>query len=124
VIVTVIKPVLTMAKAVSPLGSQLPGTDLTFTSTLTNIGSASASSVAIVDSIPSWVQFKVSTASATFPAGVTATPTYSNDGGATWLYAPVSGACSAPAGFDRCVNRIKWTLSAALSSTAPNNQGT
>ena len=63
-IVTVIRPVLSIGKAVSPAGSPLPGTDLTFTSTLTNSGSASASSVAIVDSIPSWVQYKLATASA------------------------------------------------------------
>src|SRR5438876_3743968 len=26
---------------------------------------------------------------------------YSNDGGSTWTYVPVSSACSAPAGYDR-----------------------
>jgi uncharacterized repeat protein (TIGR01451 family) len=123
-IVTVIRPVLTIGKVVSPAGSPLPGTDLTFTSTLTNSGSASASSVAIMDSIPSWVQYKLATASATLPAGVTAAIEYSSDGGTTWTYTPASGACSAPAGFDRCVNRIRWRLLAALSSVAPNNQGT
>jgi uncharacterized repeat protein (TIGR01451 family) len=123
-IVTVIRPVLSIGKVVSPAGSPLPGTDLTFTSTLTNSGSASASSVAIVDSIPTWVQYKLATASATLPAGVTAAIEYSSDGGTTWTYTPASGACSAPAGFDRCVNRIRWRLLAALSSVAPNNQGT
>jgi uncharacterized repeat protein (TIGR01451 family) len=123
-IVTVVRPVLAIGKAVSPTGSQLPGTDLTFTSTLTNTGSASASSVVIADSIPSWVQYKLATASATLPAGVTAAIEYSSDGGTTWTYTPASGACSAPVGFDRCVNRIRWRLLAALSSIAPNNQGT
>jgi uncharacterized repeat protein (TIGR01451 family) len=123
-IVTVIKPVLTISKGVSPPGSPLPGTSITFTSTLTNTGSASAASVAIVDSIPSWVEYKVASSSTTLPAGVSAAIEYSNDGGLTWLYTPVSGACSATAGFDRCVNRIRWRLLAALSSVAPNNQGT
>lgn len=123
-IVTVIKPVLSIAKAVSPPGSPLPGANITFTSTLTNSGTASASSVAIVDSIPSWVEYKVASSSTTLPAGVTAAIEYSNDGGLTWTYAPASGACSATAGFDRCVNRIRWRLLAALSSVAPNNQGT
>ena len=123
-VVTVAKPVITIGKAVSPLGSPPPGTSLTYTSTLTNSGTASASSVAVVDSIPTTVDYKMASASATLPAGVTAAIEYSNNGGATWTYVPASGACSAPVGFDRCVNRIRWRLLAALSSVAPNNQGT
>ncbi|HZI40694.1 MAG TPA: hypothetical protein VFD67_03305 [Gemmatimonadaceae bacterium] len=123
-VVTVMKPVLTLAKAVSPAGSPLPGASITFTSTLTNTGTASASSVAIVDSIPSWVEYKVASSSTALPAGVTAAIEYSSDGGLTWTYTPASGACSATAGFDRCVNRIRWRFLAALSSVAPNNQGT
>lgn len=122
-VVTVMKPVLGIAKSVSPGGSPLPGANITFTSTLTNSGTASASSVAIVDSIPSWVEYKVASSSTTLPAGVSAAIEYSNDGGITWTYVPASGACSATAGFDRCVNRIRWRLLAALSSVAPNNQG-
>ena len=57
-------------------------------------------------------------------AGVTAAIEYSSDGGVTWTYVPVSAGCNAPAGFDRCVNRIRWRLLTALSSVAPNNQGT
>lgn len=123
-VVTVIRPVITIGKAVSPGGSPGPGTDLTFTSTLTNAGTASASSLAIVDSIPTFVQYKLASATATLPAGMSATIKYSSDGGLTWTYTPVSGACSAPAGFDRCVNRIQWTIPQPLSSVAPNNSGT
>jgi uncharacterized repeat protein (TIGR01451 family) len=122
-IVTVIRPSITVSKSVNPSGNSPPGTDLTFTSRVTNIGSASASSLAVVDSIPSWVQFKVASASNTLPAGVTAATEYSSDGGVTWTYVPASGACSAPAGYDRCVNRIRWRFLAALSSTAGSNQG-
>ncbi len=123
-VVTVIRPVITISKAVSPNGAPTPGTDLTFTSTVTNTGSASASSLAVVDSIPATVQYKVASTSATLPAGVTAAIEYSSDGGVTWTYVPVSAGCSAPPGFDRCVNRIRWRLLTALSSVAPNNQGT
>jgi uncharacterized repeat protein (TIGR01451 family) len=123
-VVTVIRPSITVGKSVNPSGNSPPGTDLTFTSTVTNVGTASASNLALVDSIPSWVQFKVGTASNTLPAGVTAATEYSNDGGVTWTYTPVSGGCAAPAGFDRCVNRIRWRLLAALASSAGSNQGT
>jgi hypothetical protein len=70
------------------------------------------------------VQYKLASTSATLPAGVTVVIEYSNDGGTTWTYSPISTGCSAPIGYDRCVNRIRWRLQAALSSTAPNNQGT
>lgn len=123
-IVRVVKPTITIGKAITPAGSPVPGTNLTFKSTVTNVGNASASGMAIVDSIPTVVQFKVSSASTTLPAGVTAAIEYSNDGGLTWTYAPASGGCSAPAGYDRCVNRIRWRFLAALSSTAGSNQGT
>jgi uncharacterized repeat protein (TIGR01451 family) len=123
-IVTVTRPVISIGKAVAPGGTPVPGTNLTFTSTVTNVGGASAASLAVVDSIPTSVQYKLASASATLPAGVTVAIEYSNDGGTTWTYVPVSTGCSAPVGFDRCVNRIRWRLLAALSSTAPNNQGT
>lgn len=122
-VVTVIRPSITVAKAVSPSGNSPPGTDLTFTSTVTNVGTASASNLALVDSIPTYVQFKVGSAANTLPAGVTAATEYSSDGGVTWTYVPASGACSAAVGFDRCVNRIRWRLLAALGSTAGSNQG-
>lgn len=123
-VVTVIRPVISIAKAVSPGGTPVPGTNLTFTSTVTNVGGASAASVAVVDSIPTSVQYKLASAAATLPAGVTVLIDYSSDGGTTWAYTPISAGCSAPLGFDRCVNRIRWRLQAALPSTAPNNQGT
>lgn len=122
-IVTVIRPSITVSKSVSPSGNSPPGTDLTFTSTVANVGTASASNLALVDSIPTYVQFKVGTAANALPAGLTAATEYSSDGGVTWTYTPVSGACSAPAGFDRCVNRIRWRFLAALASTAGSNQG-
>jgi uncharacterized repeat protein (TIGR01451 family) len=123
-IVTVIRPVISIAKGVAPGGTQVPGTNLTFTSTVTNVGGASASSLAVVDSIPTSVQYKLASTSSTLPAGVTVLIDYSNDGGTTWTYTPISAGCSAPIGYDRCVNRIRWRLQAALSATAPNNQGT
>jgi uncharacterized repeat protein (TIGR01451 family) len=122
-VVTVIRPSITVSKTVTPPGSSTPGTDLTFSSTVTNVGSASASNLALVDSIPAYVQFKVASASNALPAGLSAATEYSNDGGTTWTYVPASGGCSAPAGYDRCVNRIRWRFLSALSNAAPGNQG-
>ncbi len=120
---TVIRPGVSVLKGVSPNGTQLPGTDLTYTVTLTNAGSAPAAGLVTVDTLSSNVMFKVGSVVSNLPAGLTATPAYSNDGGLTWTYVPASQACAAPAGFDGCVNRVRWTLGGTLSSVAPDNTG-
>jgi uncharacterized repeat protein (TIGR01451 family) len=121
--VTVIRPSTTLSKGVSPSGTQLPGTDLTYTVTLTNVGSASAATVVVVDTIPTTVDLKLGSVVTNLPAGISVAVEYSNDGGSTWTYTPASGACSAPAGYDRCVNRIRWRLLDPLLSVPPDNTG-
>jgi trimeric autotransporter adhesin len=122
--VTVVRPSMTIAKTVSPTGTRPPGTDLTYVVTITNNGSSNAASVVAVDTLPATVQFKVGSGASSLPSGISVVVDYSNDGGATWTYTPASGACSAPAGYDRCVNRVRWRLQNPLSSTPPNNTGT
>jgi uncharacterized repeat protein (TIGR01451 family) len=120
--VTVARPSLTVSKGVSPSGTQPLGTDLTYTTTVTNGGTSNANSVVLVDSLGSTVQFKMGSVTNGLPVSVVVE--YSNNGGSTWTYTPASGACGAPAGYDRCVNRVRWTLQSALSFTGPNNTGT
>ncbi|PYP70110.1 MAG: hypothetical protein DMD36_07640 [Gemmatimonadetes bacterium] len=108
----------------SPSGSVVPGTVLNYAVTVTNSGTSNAAQVALVDTLPAALQFKVGSVSATLPTGVTAVLAYSKDGGATWAYAPASAACGAPAGYDACVNRIRWQLQNPLSYSAPDNAGT
>ena len=122
-VLTVIRPTLTTGKAVTPTGTQVPGTDLTYTITFTNAGSAVAVSAVIVDTLPGQVDFKVGSVVNNPPTGVSVAVEYSNNGGSTWTYVPASGACAAPAGYDRCVNRVRWRLLNDLSSTPPNNTG-
>ena len=124
VVLAAAKPNLTMGNAVAPPGTSPPGTDLTYTLTMTNNGGDNATSVVVVDTLAPTVQFKVGSVANTLPAGVTVVVAYSNDGGATWTYLPASGACSAPASYDRCVNRVRWTFQNPFSPTAPNNTAT
>ena len=121
VFLQVIKPSLSNDKSVSPSGTVAPGTDLTYTVTVTNGGTADALAAEVVDSIPPELDFLVGSVSETLPAGVTVTLEYSNDDGSTWSYVPSSGACGAPAGYDRCVDRIRWTFQNPFVSTAPDN---
>jgi len=120
-IVTVVRPSLTIGKAVSPNGSVAPGTVLNYALTITNSGTSNAAGVALVDTLAPAVQLKVGSVATTLPAGMSALLQYSSDGGATWAYVLASGACGAPTGYDRCVNRIRWQLQNALSYSAPDN---
>ena len=124
VTVTVVRPRLTIGRAVSPSGSLAPGTVLNYALTITNGGTSNAAAVSLVDTLPSALQFKVGSVATTLPAGVSAGLQYSSDGGVTWTYVPVSAACGAPSGYDRCVNRIRWQLQNPLSYSAPDNAGT
>jgi uncharacterized repeat protein (TIGR01451 family) len=119
-VVTVIRPSVTVVKAVKPGGTAPPGTDLTYTVTLTNTGTENAVNVVHVDSLAAQIGFKVGSVSTTLPGGVTGTVAYSNDG-TTWTYVPVSAGCSAPAGYDYCVRDIRLSLGNPLSHVGPNN---
>ncbi len=121
VFIEVVKPNLTVGKAVTPNGTQLPGTDLTYTVTITNDGTDDAASVVVLDSVPAELDFKVGSVVNSLP--VTATVEYSNDAGSSWTYVPVSAGCGAPATYDACVTHIRWTLDTHLSYVGPNNTG-
>ena len=115
---------LVLSKAVSPTGSQLPGTDLTYTVTFTNSGGAAASSFVIGDAVPANTDFKVgSVTNSLGTTGLTVVVAYSNNNGSTWTYVPVSAGGGAPAGYDRNVTNVRWTFSGSLSQTSPNNTG-
>lgn len=55
---SVTSPILSMVKEVSPTGAQPPGTELTYTITVTNIGSGLAKNVVATDPIPAHTSYK------------------------------------------------------------------
>jgi uncharacterized repeat protein (TIGR01451 family) len=108
---TCIAPNLAMAKSVD-LANAFPGQDVTYTVVASSTGLSDATSIVVVDSIPGDTGLRVG--SVTFSPGttsLTSVVSYSNDNGATWTYAPASGSCGAPAGYDYCVTHVRWTLS-------------
>jgi hypothetical protein len=111
-------PNVGLVKDVTPLGDQQPGTELTYTVTFTNSGSIGAQSLVISDPNPNdvnpakrvFVNLDYKLGSAAISSPWTATIEFSNDGGATWSYTPVSAGGGAPSGYDRAVTNIRWSL--------------
>jgi uncharacterized repeat protein (TIGR01451 family) len=117
-------PNVGLSKSVSPSGSQIPGTDLAYTISFSNGGTAVAQSLVISDPIPNNTDFKVGSVTSNLgTTGLTDVVAYSNNGGSTFVYTPVSGGGGALAGYDRNVTNIRWTFAGNLSQTSPNNTG-
>jgi uncharacterized repeat protein (TIGR01451 family) len=110
---------------------QSPGTDLTYQVVFTNTGSEAASSLIMLDAIPTSTDFKIGSATiASGTTGLTFVIEYSSNydpaspASATWTYTPASGAGGAPTGYDRNVKAVRWRVTAGtLSRTAPDNTG-
>ncbi|NIM18793.1 MAG: hypothetical protein GTO51_00860 [Candidatus Latescibacteria bacterium] len=109
---------LQLTKSVNPVGNQIPGTELTYTTDYQNIGTDSLTSVIVYDAIPTFTQFRVGSASTGVPpASITSiTPEYSDDGGATWTYVPVSGGGGAPANFDANVTNVRFVMVGSIAA--------
>ncbi|PYS68403.1 MAG: hypothetical protein DMF69_20325, partial [Acidobacteria bacterium] len=118
-------PSVGLVKSVSPTGIQPPGTDLAYSVVFTNSGSGIAASVEISDPIPPNTDYKVGSETHNVgTSGLAVAVTYSNDGGVSYTYAPVSSGGGAPAGYDRNVTNIRWTFTGSLTQISPNNSGT
>jgi uncharacterized repeat protein (TIGR01451 family) len=115
-------PSLTIVNGVAPPGTAAPGTDLTYSVTFTNVGGSAAQSLVLIDSVPGNADFKVGSVTNNLgTTRLTVAVAYSNNGGTTWTYTPVSGGGGAPAGYDRVVTHVRWSFTGNLSQTAPNN---
>jgi hypothetical protein len=106
-------PNVTLTASVSPTGTAAAGADLVYTISFSNTGTGAAFAFVIADPITNNLG----------TTGLTPTLAYSNDGGTTWTYTPVSAAGGAPAGYDRSVTHVRWSFAANLSQTSPNNSG-
>jgi uncharacterized repeat protein (TIGR01451 family) len=117
-------PVIELVKSVDASGTALPGADLGYTVSFTNSGASSAQNFVLTDPVPANTDFKVGSAAQSLGnTGLGIAVSYSNDNGTSWIYVPVSGGGSAPAGYDRNVTHIRWAFAGNLSQTAPSNNG-
>ncbi len=117
-------PNVMLTASVTPTGAVQPRTDLVYTIGFSNVGGSAAFEFVITDPIPANTDFKLgSVTSSLGTTGLTPTLAYSNNGGATWTYTPLSAAGGAPTGYDRNVTHVRWSFAASLSQTSPNNGG-
>jgi uncharacterized repeat protein (TIGR01451 family) len=108
-----------------------PGTDINYTVVFTNLGGGTLQNIVLVDpdaastlKINDNTDFKVGSVSTNLgTTGLTVVVAYSNDGGATFTYTPVSGGGGAPVGYDRNVTHVRWSFAGTLSKTSPNHTG-
>jgi uncharacterized repeat protein (TIGR01451 family) len=118
--VTVIgQPGITLTKVVSPEQYVRPGEELTYTITFENVGSADAYEIVVTDHLPQHILLHLGSIQITVPGGIPVALDYFADD--EWSPAPPAGGCSAPAGYDACVSRLRWSLEQPL---APGGRGT
>jgi len=124
-ITTIVAGNLVLNKSVNPSGNQVPGTELTYRTDYSNVGIGNMDTIVIFDAMPSWTQYRVGSASSgTLAAGITAiTIEFSNDGGTTWIYVPVSTGGGAPANFDANVTNVRWVLTGTLAGGSGTADG-
>lgn len=130
-IVVSLPPTLALAKCrqmgascLNTVTAASPDTDVVYVINFSNTVGAPATNFVITDQIPTNTDFKIGTSTVTLgTTGLTVATTYSNDGGTTWTYTPVTGGGGAPAGYDRAVTHIRWSFGGSLTSVSPNNAG-
>lgn len=118
-------PLLKLSKTANPVTAP-PGGVVTYTLSATNTGTASATSVVLSDHLGPFSQLSLNAFGAgvlfqfsdgTPSSGLTlGTPVYSNDGGATFVYTPISGGGGAPPGFDGNVTDWRIPMSGSMAA--------
>ncbi|MDF1820861.1 MAG: DUF11 domain-containing protein [Alcanivoracaceae bacterium] len=124
-------PELTVTK-VSSSANVDPGSAVRFTVSISNIATVAATNVAVEDQLPQFVAFAINTFGAATPfrftdgatpSGLTlGTPSYSDDGGITYTYTPMSGGGGAPAGYDANVTHFRVPMTGTMNANGASFQ--
>lgn len=116
-------PELTVVKVASSATAN-PGSTVTYTSTVSNASNAAAHNVVLRLALDRFTALRLNTYGVNqhtqFNAGSSGLTsnaiTYSNDGGATFTYVPVSGGGGAAAGFDANVTTVHVTTNGSMAT--------
>jgi len=111
-----------VVKSASPSPSVNPGQVVTYTVLVTNTGAGAATNVVLTDNLSPYLSWGI--AGFTFTpstSGLTlGTPDFSQNNGASWGYAPVSGAGGAPAGYDATVTNWRIPMTGSMNANGAN----
>jgi len=99
-----------------------PGDVVTYSLLLTNTGLGYATNVLLSNFLGGYVSWQLDSLALTDASCGLAlgTASYSNDGGTSWTYTPVSGAGGAPAGYDNFVTNWKLPLPGNMTPYGPS----
>ena len=123
-IFTVARPILTLVKS-ADTATAAPGQVVTYTVRSANTGNDQATVVVLQDRLSPYTALRLNFNGSgptpfAFNPGATglsiATIAYSNDGGTTFTYTPVSGGGGAPPGFDALVDAWRITMSGSMNT--------
>jgi hypothetical protein len=116
---------LELVMTMTPLGDQTQCAELAYEMDYRNISKSLLVNLIIQNPIPESTAYRVgSTSRGTPPRTITeVTPLYSDDGGLTWNYNPVSGGGGAPANYDASVTHVRFMMSGVLAPGAESTVG-
>ncbi len=115
---------LELTMTITPVAENRDNAELAYRMDYRNVSDHLLVNLVIQNPVPAHTQFRVGSATKGTPpeAIIEVTPLFSNDGGLTWNYNPVSGGGGAPASYDANVTHVRFMLGGVLtpgmSSTA------
>lgn len=116
---------LELTMKITPVAENKVTAELAYQMDYRNISEHLLVNLVIQNPIPEHAQFRVGSATkGTPPQAITEiTPLYSNDGGLTWNYNPVSGGGGAPTLYDANVTHVRFMLGGVLTPGMSSTTG-
>jgi hypothetical protein len=116
---------LELTMTITPVGDDHENAELAYEMDYRNVSNNLLVNLVIQNPIPVHAQFRVgSTSNGAPPAEITEVmPLFSNDGGKTWNYNPVSGGGGAPALYDANVTHVRFMLNGVLTPGTSSQKG-
>jgi hypothetical protein len=116
---------LELTMTITPDAGSKDHAELAYELDYKNISTNLLVNLVIENPIPEHAQFRVGSATkGTPPDAITeVTPLFSNDGGRTWNYNPVSGGGGAPRPYDASVTHVRFMLSGVLAPGVSSTTG-
>jgi len=116
---------LELTMTISPVAENRENAELAYEMDYRNISQQLLVNLVIQNPVPEHAQFRVGSATkGTPPQAITeVTPLFSNDGGLTWNYTPVSGGGGAPSFYDANVTHVRFMLGGVLTPGMSSSTG-